>query len=464
MSRETMLRVTAELAALQCQRITLSGGEPSLSPHWQAIASEGARLGIKMNMITNAVSGGKAFVADAKNSGLVNLGVSLDGIGETHDKLRGLPGLYNRVLQLFEDCAAIGLPIGVVTTICKSNFRQLDQIHDLIKGKAFVWQLQIGAAMGNLLDHRYTEQVRPDDLLEIVPELARLIKRREVNIQVADNVGYYGPYEDVLRTSRKSPLPCWVGCYAGCRHMGIESDGGVKGCLSIQASTATEGNLQKDSLQTIWNRKGAFAYTREFKLDDLTGFCRTCEHASICRGGCLSMRTCEGGGENPFCYHRVATLAERKKPSKIRSYVPLAIAPSALLALLGIGCGGSTSSDEAVALYATPCPDDASCTSTDAGTDGQSDAQNDITAKYGIDAPDDTIQYTDAYGIADAGQDTEPATYYGIATPDAADVGTLYGIDAAEDSMMPTDAYGVDVPLPDTGTGDKYGIPTPDGG
>jgi radical SAM protein with 4Fe4S-binding SPASM domain len=77
--------------------------------------------------------------------------------------------------------------------------------------------------------------------------------------------------------------------------LGIESNGNVKGCLSLPSSrhgesAYVEGNLRTRSLRDIWKRKGGFAYNREFRLDDLKGFCRVCRYGDICRGGCTWKR------------------------------------------------------------------------------------------------------------------------------------------------------------------------------
>ena len=159
------------------------------------------------------------------------------------------------------------------------------------------------------------------------------------------------------------------------------------------------------SLRDIWFRPGAFAYNRDFHLSDLTGFCRSCQYAETCRGGCLSMRSCEGGRDNPFCYHRVATLAERKAHSRSR-YTPVALAPAALLALLGVGCGAGTD------LYGCAPP---GC-DNDAGAGGTA---NDAAS----DAPDDhTI--APAYGLPWEGGAVDA---YGVPEPDAGSV-DLYGV------------------------------------
>ena len=443
---DRMLGIADELVELGCQRLTLSGGEPTLHEHWAEVGERAASGGIRVNMITNALHADRELVRQAKNAGLVNLGVSLDGTERIHDEIRGRTGLFKRVDRLIEDCCAERLPLGVITTITKTNFRHLDEIADVLRGRVFAWQLQIGAAMGNLLDGRKL-QIDPVDLLEIVPTLARLVTSSGMRIRVADNVGYYGPHEETLRKHRKSKLPCWVGCMAGCRHLGIEADGGVKGCLSLQATSATEGNLQAASLREIWTRPGSFAFNRSFQVDQLSGFCRTCQYASVCRGGCFSMRTCEGGVDNPFCYHRVATLAEQKAAKSVRRYVPLMIAPAALAALVGCGC--SSTSD--VAIYSAPASD---AGGQDAGSDAiYADSSNADVPIYSdsshIDAENDVALYGDSSHI-DAENDV--ALYGDSSSMDTA----LYGApEASDDHFAPADAYGIDVPAPT----DAYGIP-----
>jgi len=184
----------------------------------------------------------------------------------------------------------------------------------------------------------------------------------------------------------------------------------VKGCLSLQSVKTTEGNVRTSALADIWLREGAFAYNRSFSLDDLSGFCHRCAYAQICRGGCTSARTCEGGVDNPFCYHRVATLALEKEKAWVRRALSQAIAPAALATLVGLGLGGCSSPTDA---YGMP----------DGDADGDSDADQDI---YGmpdadVDADQDIYGIPDAdvdvYGIPDADVDDGGGDWYGM--PDA---------------------------------------------
>lgn len=337
LSREEKLRTLRELAALGCERLTLAGGEPTVSPDWGAVAEEGAKLGVYVNMITNGLIPASQLVRRAKDAGVRGIGVSLDGMEATHDRLRKRPGLFAKVSELIDACNEAKLSVAAITTLWKGNRGELDELHELLRGRVYTWQLQLAEEMGNVLTEPET-RLQPKDLLTLVPKIAALIERREQDITVGDNLGYFGPHEAVLRANRRTKQPCWLGCFAGCSNVGIESDGGIKGCLSLQSTRDTEGNVRARSLGDIWRDPHAFAYNRQFRVESLSGFCRSCVHAEVCRGGCRSLRMCQGGTDNRFCYHRVATEAEAGVGAGYRRYVPAMLAPAATIAALHLAC------------------------------------------------------------------------------------------------------------------------------
>ena len=102
-------------------------------------------------------------------------------------------------------------------------------------------------------------------------------------------------------------LSFWCGCSAGCLNVGIESNGNVKGCLSLQSGRFVEGNVRQESLRTIWEKPGNFAYTRGFTPADLHGSCSECEYGELCRGGCVFMAYGATGSphDNPYCLYHV---------------------------------------------------------------------------------------------------------------------------------------------------------------
>ena len=230
----------------------------------------------------------------------------------------------------------------------------------------------------------------------------------------------------------------------------------MKGCLSMQAhidgrDPFLEGNLRQHSLEAIWERRGAFAYNREFDQDSLTGPCRGCEKGATCRGGarCVSSAVCGKLTEDPFCYHRVARDAEAARPA-----APTMGAVAVALALTVGGCGGRSglSTGDPTATDAAPAPDAGAfpCCAGD----------------YGIEpTPFDAGVAVDAGIGEDAGEEPCCGLEYGVIPPPLADAGT----DAGEEPCCTLD-YGVfPPPLADAGTdagaepccGNDYGVDPP---
>ena len=96
----------------------------------------------------------------------------------------------------------------------------------------------------------------------------------------------YGPEEQKLRSLAPTDRDHWQGCQAGRFVMGIESDGAVKGCPSLQTAAYVGGNLRERPIDAIWHHAPELAFARRRTVDDLWGFCRTCPFAKTCMAGC----------------------------------------------------------------------------------------------------------------------------------------------------------------------------------
>jgi radical SAM protein with 4Fe4S-binding SPASM domain len=336
------LDVVHQLADLGCRLISLSGGEPTLRSDWEEIARTASRRGIVVNMVTNGTTMTADLARRMASAGLANVGLSLDGPEAVHDAIRGR-GTFRRVISALGHLSAAGLPTAVMTTLDRSNAELLEVVHDLAAGfGASTWRLQLGKPMGRLAEHR-RRLIRPQDLLAVMPTLMRLRRRSPIEVAVGDSLGYFGKVEPWLgrRSWTGDPAP-WSGCQAGRRAIGIESDGGVKGCLSLQAGLEgheghgdpfREGDLRSRDLEAIWLDPDAFAFNR--RPERLDGFCASCEHAAICRGGAKCVAAAFTGrlGDNPYCYHRVSQLARTARPSRLRRHV------AAAAIALGLGGG-----------------------------------------------------------------------------------------------------------------------------
>ena len=324
------LQLCRDLAALKCRRLTLGGGEPTLRRDWPLIAETLVDLGVKVGMITNGLAWSDDLSRTAKTVGLETVAFSVDGLEETHDYIRRSKGHFVKLMRAIESCQRAGLAVGVVTAINKKNLPELEELRQALARHGVTrWQVQLGTPTGNLADH--LEMVlEPQTMLSLVPMIAGWCRDSKMpKVYPGHDVGYFGEPEEHLRDP-KAPIPYWTGCSAGCHVIGIESNGNIKGCLSLPSAkngvdAFVEGNIRETPLREIWKRKGAFAYNRSFSLDDLGGFCKTCDYAEICRAGCTWMSFSQAGSvrDNPYCYWR--QIKEREAGVAPARHLPVVV-------------------------------------------------------------------------------------------------------------------------------------------
>jgi radical SAM protein with 4Fe4S-binding SPASM domain len=257
----------------------------------------------------------------AAAAGLQSVSISIDGREATHDRLRGVTGSYRAALAAAAHLRAARVPVSVNTQINKLSMSELPDVLEAAIGLGVhAWQIQLTAAMGRAADAPEV-LLQPEDLLELFPLLARLKERCDqagVILWPGNNVGYFGPYESILRGG-KSGRGHTASCGAGCTTLGIEADGAIKGCPSLQTQPWTGGNIRDASLKDIWERAAALRYMRDRTVDDLWGYCRSCYYADVCRAGCTwtAFSLFGKAGNNPLCHHRVLEMRKQGKRERL---------------------------------------------------------------------------------------------------------------------------------------------------
>src|SRR5690606_1435812 len=264
------------------------------------------------------------------------IGVSVDGPAEIHDRLRASPGSHAAALEALHNARDAGF-----ITTSNSQINQLNRLHleetaaALRDAGVRVWRAQLTAPMGRAAD-RPDWILQPWMILQVIDTLAKIKieaaerarqegvpLERAFTVALGNNVGYFGPHEQLLRSRPGHPERYWEGCQAGTYVMGIESDGTVKGCPSLPTAPYVGGNVRDLSLETLWAEAEPIGFTRHRSLDELWGFCKTCYYAEICRGGCsfTAHSTLGRRGNNPFCWHRANELRKRGRREVLRHKV-----------------------------------------------------------------------------------------------------------------------------------------------
>lgn len=321
------LDLVRQLHEAGIKEISLIGGEAYLRPDWLTIARAIAERGILVTMVTGGLGINAVLARKMADAGIASVSVSLDGLEAAHDPLRGVPGSWRAGVAALEHMKTAGMMVSVNTQINALTRHDLPALYEVVRDVgSHSWQLQITVPMGRAAD-RPEILLQPYDLLEIFPQLAVLAERgiqEGVRLRPGNNLGYFGPYESLLRGAL-DPDEHWQGCQAGVQVLGIEANGAIKGCPSLPTTPYTGANIRDMDLATMMAETEALTFNQkamadpETALDDLWGFCRTCYYAPLCRGGCswTAHSTFGRRGNNPFCHHRALTLQAEGKRERL---------------------------------------------------------------------------------------------------------------------------------------------------
>lgn len=313
LSTAECLDVVRQLATAGTREITLIGGEAYLRRDWLEIAAEIARLGIHCGLQTGARGLTRERITAAHAAGVRAIGISVDGLADLHDSLRGVKGSHEQAIRAIEWVRDVGIEPGVNSQINARSADQLESIfEEIVAAGAKYWQVQLTVAMGNAVDNSAI-LLQPHQIVTVVDKLAELYHRgRDVGLRLlpGNSIGYFGPHEPYWR-SLTDDVSHWGGCTAGETTLGLEADGTIKSCPSLPKSRFSGGETRTTTIEQALDDLAA----RTVRRDGNRGrsFCGSCYYWSVCRGGCTWVsHVLEGHrGDNPYCYYRATTLARR---------------------------------------------------------------------------------------------------------------------------------------------------------
>lgn len=307
------LDVVRQLVALGAEEVALIGGEAYLHDGVFAVLRALRESGIRPTMTTGGRGVTRELADRLAAAGLHSVSVSVDGLEPTHDRLRGA-GSFAATVRAFGHLRGAGLTTLANTQLNRANRSELEALYDHLRAMGIAsWQVQQTVPLGRAAD-RPELILQPYDLLDVMPRLARLKARAfddGILLMPSSPLGYFGPEEGQLRALAPGQPSFYPGCQAGKAVMGIESDGAVKGCPSLQTRHYVGGRVRETPLEEIWSRSPVIGFNRQRTVDDLWGFCRACPFAATCLGGCTFTAHAILGriGNNPMCHFRARTLA-----------------------------------------------------------------------------------------------------------------------------------------------------------
>ena len=100
LSTQEVFGVMDDLKAYRVPVLILSGGEPLMRPDIFDIAERAKRMGFYTGLSTNGTLIDAPMADRIVATGFDYVGISLDGLRETHDKFRRLDGAFDRSVEI----------------------------------------------------------------------------------------------------------------------------------------------------------------------------------------------------------------------------------------------------------------------------------------------------------------------------------------------------------------------------
>jgi heme d1 biosynthesis radical SAM protein NirJ len=316
LSTQEIFTVMEDLKAFQVPVLILSGGEPLLRPDIFTISHQAKQLGFYVALSTNGTTINEDNIQQIAAVNYHYVGVSLDGIGKTHDKFRQKPGAFDQALQGIRLCRDQGIKVGLRFTLTQDNMQDLPLLLNLMEeenlDKFYLSHLNYGGR-GNRhrkedVTHQMTRQVM-DLLFDIC--LAQL-QRGQVREFVTGNNDADGVYLlfwaqrhfPSLGEHLQAKLVQWGGNSSGVNIANIDNLGNVH--PDIFWWHYTLGNVKQRPFSQIWQDTSdpLMAGLKQSRRP-LKGRCGNCQYLAIC-GGNTRVRAHQNTGdpwaEDPGCY------------------------------------------------------------------------------------------------------------------------------------------------------------------
>ncbi len=211
--------------------ITISGGEPFLRSDIFEILKYSS-LKTKTGIVCNGTLIDKSAAKALSKIDISRLMVSVDGIGEVHDRMRG-KNTYTRTEKGIFNSLNYGIPLGVSTTLTGLNCNHIIEIYDFLKKNNISrWIIEKLKPVGRAVESNICMGAKED---EVVMNLLMRLKAEDKNMDI-------------------SIYDCANNCSAGIKTISVNPNGDVTPCAFMPQAVC--GNILTDSWDAITEKIG----------------------------------------------------------------------------------------------------------------------------------------------------------------------------------------------------------------
>ena len=263
--------------------VIITGGEPLMRRDLEECAKAIYDKGFPWGMVTNGLHLTPQRWISLQRAGIHSMTISLDGLQEDHNWMRGNEQSFQMVSKAIDMLVAKeGLLFDIVTCVNRRNYPKLNDIKEFLISKGVKrWRLFTVFPVG---------RAAQDPDMRLTSEEFRgvfdFIKgtREEGRIRVDYGCeGFLGNYEGEVRNR-------FFSCQAGVSVGSVMADGSIAACASIR-SHYNQGNIYEDDFMDVWENRYAPYRNREWMRK---GECKDCSYFRYCQGNGMHLRDGEG--------------------------------------------------------------------------------------------------------------------------------------------------------------------------
>ncbi len=306
----------SDLASFGCPVILFSGGEPLTREDLPGLVQFAVDNGIRAVISTNGTLITKEKAAIFAGIGLSYMGVSLDGIGEIHDRFRGVKGAFDAAVRGIRNCQDAGIKVGARFTITGENSSEIPAIFDFIEEnnipRACFYHL-VYSGRGSTLADNDLSHAQTREVVDLIMDRTRDLFDRGMpkEILTVDNHAD-GPYI-YLRLLREDPERAADVLKLLKMNEGNNSGRGI-GCVSWDGEVYADqfwreisfGNVRERHFSDIWlDTSNELMAKLKDKKSYVTGRCSDCRWLDVCGGNFRARAETVTGdiwGPDPACY------------------------------------------------------------------------------------------------------------------------------------------------------------------
>ena len=263
--------------------VVISGGEPLMRDDLEACGRQIYERGFPWGMVTNGLYLTAERFRALMDAGLHSMTVSLDGLEQNHNWMRGHADSFARVSDALDLMVAESrLVFDVVTCVNESNYAELPALREfLIEKGVKAWRVvtvfPAGRAANDPAMRLTTARMR--GVMDFIRET-----RADGRIEASYGCeGFLGSLEHDVRDY-------FYHCSAGVTVASVLIDGSISACTSIR-SNFHQGNIYKDDFMDVWENRFEPYRHREWMRQ---GVCADCNMFRYCQGNGMHLRDDNG--------------------------------------------------------------------------------------------------------------------------------------------------------------------------